>query len=85
MTGPDTKADDTRSDRAPTRGADVASRQRRIATVILGTLAVWAVVQFLAARFDWPIRWAALVDLAALAGLGWAVVMAVGLWRARKE
>ncbi|UWQ22832.1 DUF5337 domain-containing protein [Jannaschia sp. W003] len=62
-----------------------ATQQRRIGAVILGTFALWIAVQFAASRLGWPVRWVALADLAALAALGWAVVMAVGLWRTRKE
>ncbi|WP_308917543.1 DUF5337 family protein [Jannaschia sp. LMIT008] len=67
------------------RSADVARRQRRIATLILGTFVTWAVVQFAAARLDWPLRWVGLIDLIALAVLGYACWQAVRLWRDRKE
>ena len=70
---------------SPTKAAETMRRQRRIGAVILGTFLLWGLVQFAGAWFDWPVRWVALVDLAALAVLGWAVVMAVGLWRGRKE
>lgn len=64
---------------------DRARRQRRIAVTILGAFAVWAAAQFVGARLGVPARWIALLDLAALAVLGWAVVSALGLWRTRKE
>ena len=62
-----------------------ARAQRRIGATILVTFVVWAVVQFAGARFGMTLRWAGLVDLVALAVLGWAVVMTLGLWRTRKE
>ena len=62
-----------------------ARKQRRIALTILGVFILWAVVQFAGARLGLPLRWVALIDLAVLAILGWAVVSAFGLWRTRKE
>ena len=53
--------------------------------LILGSFAVWAAVQFMAARFDWPLRVVGLIDLAALALLGLGVWMAWGLLRPPKE
>ena len=65
--------------------SDIARRQRRIGSVILGTMLLWVAVLFLAGLLDLPPRWVALADLAALAALAWAVIMAVGLWRARRR
>jgi len=59
--------------------------QRRIGAAILGTFVLWGAVQFLGARLGLPVRWVALIDLAALAVLGWAVWSALRLWRNRKE
>ena len=60
-------------------------RQRRIGAAMLAAFVVWGVVQFAGARLGMATRWVALVDLATLAVLGWAVVAALGLWRSRKE
>ena len=67
------------------RLVDRARKQRRIAVLILGTFVTWAVVQFLAAQFGWPLRWVGLIDLIALALLGVGLWMAWGLLRARRE
>ncbi|MEM9795126.1 MAG: DUF5337 family protein [Pseudomonadota bacterium] len=63
----------------------IARRQRRIGMVILGTFVTWALAQFVGARLGLPLRWIALVDLAALAALGWALVLTYGVWRMRRE
>ena len=65
--------------------ADTARRRRRIGATILGTMVLWVGALFLANLLDLPQRWVALADLAALAALAWAVIMAVGLWRARRR
>lgn len=62
-----------------------ARKQRRIATLILGTFLVWVFVQLLAGYYDWPLRLVGLIDLAALALLGVGLWMAWGLLRAPKE
>ena len=67
------------------RSAARARKQRRIATLILGTFALWVFVQFMAGQLGWPVRLVALIDLAALALLGVGLWMAWGLLRAPKE
>ncbi|KIT15814.1 DUF5337 domain-containing protein [Jannaschia aquimarina] len=65
--------------------AEIARKQRRIAAVILGAMALWIVALFLGQALGLPPRVAGLIDLAVLAVLGWAIFMALRLWRARKE
>ena len=61
-----------------------ARRARTLALAIVGTFAAWMLVQALGATYGWSPRMVALFDLAALAALGWAVVAAILMWRARR-
>ncbi len=63
----------------------IAKRQRTASIVIIGTFAIWVIVQALGAYLGLPVRWVALVDLVALAALAWALIIVVGVWRMRRE
>jgi hypothetical protein len=65
MTGPDPR------DRL------IESRSRTIGAVILATIGLWVLVQYLGARYGVPARWMGLADLAALGALAWAVIVAI--------
>ncbi len=62
-----------------------AARSRVVGGVIVGTALIWMVAQFGGARLGVPVRWMVLIDLAALAAMVWAMIVAVGLWRARRD
>ena len=62
-----------------------AARSRVVGGVIVGTALIWMVAQFAGARLGIPVRWMVLIDLAALAAMVWAMIVAVGLWRARRD
>ena len=62
-----------------------AARSRLVGGVIVGTALVWMTAQFAGARLGVPVRWMVLIDLAALAAMVWAMIVAVGLWRARRD
>ncbi|WP_299836605.1 DUF5337 domain-containing protein [uncultured Jannaschia sp.] len=61
------------------------ARSRVVGGVIVGTALIWMVAQFAGARLGIPVRWMVLIDLAALAAMVWAMIVAVGLWRARRD
>lgn len=65
--------------------AEIARRQRRVALMIIGTFVVWLPVQALGAYMGLPVRLMGLIDIAALAMLGWALIMLVGIWRMRRK
>ena len=58
---------------------------RRLALVIAGTGIAWVLANMIGAHFGWPNRTRALFDLIALAGFAWAIIVAIGIWRARQD
>ena len=48
---------------------------KRAALVIAGTMALWILLQLIGAQYDWAPKYALLIDLAALAGFIWALVI----------
>jgi Family of unknown function (DUF5337) len=70
----------------PTENERRRVRSARIVAVVLCvTMALWLALQWLGGHFGWATRWAFLFDLAALASFLWAMIVTVGLWRARKD
>lgn len=62
-----------------------ARTARTVAIVLCVTMALWLALQWLGGYLGWPARWVFLFDLAALAAFLWALIVAVGLWRGRKD
>jgi hypothetical protein len=62
-----------------------AAQGRLISLVIAATIVLWLGAQWLGGQMGWPVRYAFLFDLAALAALFWALVATVRLWRARRD
>jgi hypothetical protein len=58
---------------------------QRLALVIAGTGLAWVLANLLGAHFGWSNRTRALFDLIALAGFGWAVISAIGIWRDTRQ
>lgn len=56
-----------------------------VAIVLSVTMLAWLALQWLGGHFGWATRWVFLFDLAALAAFVWAMIVTVGLWRARKD
>ena len=57
---------------------------RLVALVIAGTMLLWMGAQVVGADMGWPLRYTLLVDLAALAGFIWALVVTYQIWRKRR-
>ncbi|MGG7644041.1 DUF5337 family protein [Rhodovulum sp. YNF3179] len=68
--------DDNGATRAETRLA---------AIVIIATMALWMGASYLGGRLGLPVRFAFLIDLAALAAFFWALVVLFRVWRKRQE
>lgn len=58
-----------------------ARQAKRAALVIAGTMGLWILLQLIGAQYDWPPKYALLIDLAALAGFIWALVTTFQIWR----
>ena len=62
-----------------------ARQARTVAIVLCATMVLWLALQWLGGQLGWATRWVFLFDLAALAAFVWALIVTVGLWRARKD
>ena len=58
---------------------------KRAALVIAGTMALWILLQLIGAQYDWAPKNALLIDLAALAGFIWALVITFEIWRLGRD
>ncbi|MEY8839119.1 DUF5337 domain-containing protein, partial [Cribrihabitans sp. XS_ASV171] len=64
----------------------IARKGRHISLVIAGTIVVWlALTLFIGPAIGLPGRYALLFDFLALAGLVYAVVNIIQLWRMRRD
>jgi high-affinity Fe2+/Pb2+ permease len=61
-----------------------ASQVRLVTLVIASTLLAWMAAQWLGGEMGWGNRLVLLSDLAALAALGWAMVVTYQIWRGRQ-
>ena len=60
--------------------------QIRLAAVVMAvTMVVWMGASFLGGRLGLPVRFAFLIDLAAIAALVWALFVTYWVWKARRE
>jgi hypothetical protein len=57
-----------------------AQKAKRAALVIAGTMGLWMLLQLIGAQYDWPPKYALLIDLAALAGFIWALALTFQIW-----
>ena len=57
---------------------------RRVALVIAGTMLLWILAQLIGAQYGWAPKYALLVDMAAVAGFIWALVVTYQIWRASR-
>jgi hypothetical protein len=58
-----------------------AQQAKRAAKVIAGTMCLWILLQLIGAQYNWAPKFALLIDLAALAGFIWALVITFEIWR----
>ena len=62
------------------------SRQARIVSIVIAaTMVLWIVAQWLGGKLGLPDHYAFLVDLFALAGFLWALIVTWQIWRKRRE
>jgi len=54
---------------------------KRIGLALVGTMAIWLLLQEIGAQYGWPPRYALLADLFALAAFTWTMVATYRLWR----
>ena len=64
--------------------ARLARQTRLVALVIAGTMLLWMGGQQIGAELGLPLKYALLIDLAALAGFIWAMAVTYQIWRARR-
>lgn len=67
------------------KDAEQARQGRIVALVIAGTMIGWIVAQWLGKQVGMDNRFAVLIDLAALAGFFWALVVTLQIWRNRRD
>jgi len=67
------------------RDAAIARKGRTAGLVIALTVTIWVLAQWVGPALGVPLRWAFLVDFAALAALFWALVVTYQIWRARQD
>ena len=61
------------------------TRQARfVSLVIAGTMILWMVAQWAGSKLDVPEHYVFLVDLFALAGFLWALIVTFQIWRKRR-
>ncbi|WP_426036767.1 DUF5337 domain-containing protein [Cypionkella sp. TWP1-2-1b2] len=64
---------------------DKSARQTRVvALVIAGTMILWMAGQQIGAELGLPLKYTFLLDLAALAGFLWAMIVTYQIWRKRR-
>ena len=69
----------------PEQDSHLARQARLVALVIAVTMLVWLGAQWLGSRIGLDPRYVFLFDLVALAGFIWALVVAIRIWRQRRE
>ena len=63
----------------------LARQARQVALVIAGTMLLWMGAQYVGGEMGWPLKYTLRVDLAALAGFIWALVVTYQIWRKRRN
>lgn len=64
---------------------NTARQTRLVALVIAGTMLLWMAGQQIGFELGLPLKYTLLLDLAALAGFIWAMVVTYKIWRARRR
>lgn len=69
----------------PDPADDQRARQARLVAIVLAvTMVLWMGAQFLGGQIGLEARYAFLIDLAAIAGFVWALVVTYQIWRGRR-
>ncbi|MCH8465196.1 MAG: DUF5337 domain-containing protein [Roseinatronobacter sp.] len=69
----------------PTPQDMALARQARLAALVMCVAIVaWVVLQMIGREYGWPARFAFLIDFAALAAFGWALIVTFRVWRQGK-
>ncbi|MGI9389774.1 MAG: DUF5337 domain-containing protein [Boseongicola sp.] len=63
----------------------LARQARLVSLVIVGTMVLWLALQWLGGRLGLPERYVFLLDLFALAGFLWALIVTLQIWRKRRD
>ena len=64
---------------------ELARQGRFVALVVAGTMLLWMLATWLGPALGLPGRFAFLFDFAALAGFTWALIVALQIWRKRRD
>ena len=62
----------------------LAKQARTIGLVLLATIVLWMGLQVVGRDMGWPVRYALLIDLSALAGFVWCLAATYRIWRQRQ-
>jgi hypothetical protein len=69
----------------PTPQDMALARQARLAALVMCVAIVaWVVLQMIGREYGWQARFAFLIDFAALAAFGWALIVTFRVWRQGK-
>jgi spore maturation protein SpmA len=66
------------------KAAAISRKAKRVALVIAGTMLIWLGGQRIGGELGLPPKYALLIDLAAMAGFIWAMVVTYQIWRASR-
>ena len=67
------------------RHRHLARQARLVSLVIAGTMVLWIGAQYVGGQMGWSPRFALLIDLIAVAGFVWALVVTYRIWRQRQR
>lgn len=62
-----------------------AKQAKLVAIVLVATMVLWMGANFIGAQVGISTRFALLFDLAALGAFIWALIVTIGIWRARQN
>jgi hypothetical protein len=62
----------------------IAKEARTVGLALFVTIVLWMGLQVVGRDMGWPVRYALLIDLAALAGFIWCLVATYRIWRKRQ-
>jgi hypothetical protein len=66
----------------PTQADMARARQARLAAIVMCVAIVgWFLLQQIGREYGWQARFAFLIDFAALAAFGWALLVTFRIWR----